>query len=438
MIRSELLIDAEHKASHVGTVHGLVVCGDVAFSGAATEYETARRFLADMCQRIGCPPENVWMVPGNHDVNRSAIAQSLLIRHVHAGLRDGGVDFLESRIRGVVEDVQARELILSPLEQYNLFATGYGSGCAIDSEKFYWEHDLPLNDGSTLRLRGINSTLVSGPDDDTQAKKLIVGEMQTQMLREDGVSYMTLCHHPLDWLIDADAVTDALNTRAAIQIYGHKHRQRVTPIGENSLIISAGAVQPSRGESGWVPTYNILSLSVEGGMDQRYLNIELQSRRWNESERCFVAEVGAGDASVRNSRVKLWRWSGEHRRSTAIADDKGHTSPPLPSVDSPAVSHIQKPHEIPLSCEEVIQLVNPERRLMFRLFGLPYHQIIRIAATLDLVTDEDKSVKDAERFQRYFRRAKERGQLAELWFQVEQQYGEGQQDMNPFRPPTPA
>jgi hypothetical protein len=49
-----------------------LVCftGDVAQSGRADEYELATMFVKEVLQRLDVPEERLFMVPGNHDINR--------------------------------------------------------------------------------------------------------------------------------------------------------------------------------------------------------------------------------------------------------------------------------------------------------------------------------------------------------------------------------
>jgi 3',5'-cyclic AMP phosphodiesterase CpdA len=48
----------------------VVVTGDVAFKGIGAEYDSAKRFLDDLMRTLSLPNDNLFIVPGNHDVNR--------------------------------------------------------------------------------------------------------------------------------------------------------------------------------------------------------------------------------------------------------------------------------------------------------------------------------------------------------------------------------
>ena len=51
----------------------LIFTGDAAFAGRADEFDTAGRFFEEVRDACGVERENVFLVPGNHDVDRSVI-----------------------------------------------------------------------------------------------------------------------------------------------------------------------------------------------------------------------------------------------------------------------------------------------------------------------------------------------------------------------------
>lgn len=64
-VRNELVRDATALSKAIGSPAGVLVTGDVAFSGQCAEYERAASWLLEFCRAVGCPEENVWVVPGN-------------------------------------------------------------------------------------------------------------------------------------------------------------------------------------------------------------------------------------------------------------------------------------------------------------------------------------------------------------------------------------
>ena len=101
-----------------------------------------------------------------------------------------------------------------------------------------------------MRVHGLTSTLLSGPDD--TKGKLYLGPLQTVFEPIAGVIRLVMLHHPPDWLEDCEEVEDALWNGAKIHLMRHKHRQRIR-LDDAAIRLAAGAVNPSRFEVGWEP-----------------------------------------------------------------------------------------------------------------------------------------------------------------------------------------
>lgn len=279
IIRNALESDLLQQIAEVGKINGILVTGDIAFSGKRDEYDVAREWLETLCGICGVPHQFVWTVPGNHDIDRSTVAESELLQKLHAALRDENIRDVDSELARLYNsDAPLRNLAYSPLSAYNEFAAAYN--CEITAEQPYWEDDFTLSDGSILHMRGLNSTLISDSLDNDREYKLILGRSAVGLRVEHGIANMVLCHHPPSWLCDRDAVEDLL-VRASIQLFGHKHRHRITQVGE-SIVLSAGAMHPSRQDVQWDPRYNILSIDIDRQENERVLAVTVYVRQWTD------------------------------------------------------------------------------------------------------------------------------------------------------------
>lgn len=403
-LRRELVTDAVRMMGKVKVCSGILVSGDIAFAGKPNEYEKAHDWLCELCKQLGCPEEAVWTVPGNHDVDREVVRKSSIIQDKHEKLRKGE---LENELRRLHDDVEAFEALHRPLAAYQRFAGGYE--CVPKPRCLYWEEDMPLNDGSILRLRGCNSALVSGEKDDENSNRLVVGRHQMLAPKEDGVANLIMCHHPLDWLHDRDAIKDNLKARAQICLFGHKHVQRVEQ-SDDLLLVMAGAVHPDRSEGGWQPRYNYLGLSVVNQEGQRHLAVDLWPRRWDDVQKQFVAEFDNNGSDHRAFQLKLPSWQ------------------PLPKTENENVESSGSATEV----TEEGKIVNPKRRLVYRFHSLPYVTRLEVVTKLKLVAEEDQNLSEDERYPMYFRRAEQKGILDQLWTVIEQQHGVDLPGKNPF------
>jgi len=113
-VRNEILRDAATVAKGLGGATGVVVTGDIAFSGQRAEYDRAASWLLEFCRAIGCPDESVWVVPGNHDVDRK-IASSKVTKTLHESIRAKQGPALDKELREILTDEHSAKALLAPL-----------------------------------------------------------------------------------------------------------------------------------------------------------------------------------------------------------------------------------------------------------------------------------------------------------------------------------
>jgi Calcineurin-like phosphoesterase len=173
-VRNELERDAKDLVGRLGQATGVLVTGDVAFSGGRAEYAKAGDWLAKFCAGIKCPGESVWTVPGNHDVHRDTVKKSKITRDAHERIRARPVNQLDEELREYCGDPAAARALFEPLAEYNRFADRYQ--CEIAPAKPFWERELRLRCGTLVRLRGLSSVLVSDIED--ERGNLVLGTAQ--------------------------------------------------------------------------------------------------------------------------------------------------------------------------------------------------------------------------------------------------------------------
>ena len=196
-LRDQLERDvSEEMHSVFPIVNRILLSGDIGFAGKKEEYAEARRWPKTLCQLSACDEEDVLCIPGNHDVDRSVYSDSATLQDYHDRLRADDSDKIDEQIARYMRDSIAQPLLFKSIEQYNDFASIFR--CPSKPAPLAWQHDLKCNDGSILRVHGINSTLASDPTDDNAGRKLIVGKVQARPKEERGVAYLVMCHHPPD------------------------------------------------------------------------------------------------------------------------------------------------------------------------------------------------------------------------------------------------
>lgn len=262
-----------HALKHVKNVKGILVCGDLAYSGKEKEFQIASTFLTEITEVFGGSLENAFCVAGNHDVDQNVIKNSYIIETLQKELIRvdcENSDNLDNILRKIQKDSQIEGLLYAPIQNYNKFADGLLSSYTI--KKPNWKHNIKLNDKYTLRLWGMNSVFTSNHKDhqddngnwlpDGEEKKMVVNYSQIP-IPEKNVIYMTLCHHPVQcW--NNQRLVEMMDGRVQLQLYGHKHIQSIDADGKR-IRINTGALQPERGND-WIPLYNWISLSVRGNI----------------------------------------------------------------------------------------------------------------------------------------------------------------------------
>ena len=71
-----------NKIKHEYDVHPsmIIISGDVSFHGDVTEYNLAFDKIRKLISSLKIPPELVFIVPGNHDVNRSTLKKQSTLK----------------------------------------------------------------------------------------------------------------------------------------------------------------------------------------------------------------------------------------------------------------------------------------------------------------------------------------------------------------------
>ena len=427
--RTQVENDLTTLLQAVGSPTGILVTGDVAYSGKRDEYDRATDWLSRLCDRIGCPPESVWVIPGNHDVDRATVDASKMLRDVRSRVRQTSLDQLDKEIEEILTDAAYSRIALTPTKEYVRFASRFG--CEISApNRLSWTAVFKLDDEVELQMHGLTSTIFSDKHDNREENKLVLGSFQAVKEQQDGVMHMALCHHPPDWLRDGDSVTHMLNLRVDIQMFGHKHVHRVQHIDyqnvHETVILSSGAMHPERGEQDWTPRYNVLTVHTETEDTDRKLVLRIFPRTWDSDSMRFTQDKIAEEDGSITYRLPL----PAAKADALVPPDGAKSAEAVANVESRTE---ETEAEMDENSTEGYHDIGPARHLTYRFLTLHYHEIMRIAADLDLLRDDDEGLRDHEVYKRIFQRAKHSEKLADLWDAVETNHDNGRSAPNPFK-----
>lgn len=396
--RTRLVQDVRHRTETLGSIGAIVVGGDIAYKGDPQEYVTAFAWLKELAEACRCPLERVFVVPGNHDVDRGEIIRSPSTRNAQQAIEQALPQRRERELRTQFSDPAAGGALLAPLAAYNEFAKLFN--CQVYSpDRLYWKQDLPLENGMYLRIHGLTSTLLSGAGghDDTR-DSLYLSPLQTVLDPVDHVLNLVMCHHPPDWFMDHDDVDNAICARSVIHLFGHKHRQRVTQ-DASYIRFSVGAVNPDRYELGWQPGYNIIHLRVTGNGRNQTLEIDAHVLEWQSNPEQYRPVLTREGDPVWRHRIAI----PSRVPTTVTSADKDETVTAGPATAAEAHSDA----EAAMSDENT-------RNLVFRFWNLTISQRREITLRLGLINKDELRLPEPERYGRALLRAGERGLLDQL------------------------
>ncbi len=255
-----ILGDLPSRLSSEHPLQFVVVTGDIAFSGKPSQYDLAAEFFKLLASTLGLGMDRIFVVPGNHDVDRSL--QEYLYEGVLQKLTNQQAvdEFLghESDRTALLERQSAFRAF-----QDQLFVDG---ATTSTDDKLARVRALDL-DGLRICVLELNSAWLSGSKD--RAGRLLIGERQMINALAVAEKYqphltISLMHHPIDWLSDFDQLscTGRLLPRLHISHCGHLHRHEVSVRllpGAECLLVTAGSSHASRyyGNS-----YNLVEFDV--------------------------------------------------------------------------------------------------------------------------------------------------------------------------------
>jgi tetratricopeptide (TPR) repeat protein len=211
-LRKDLVERSEAKPD------AIMVTGDLAFHGARDEHQAAQRWLCDLAKAVGLGPERVFVVPGNHDVDRTRTddAAARLLAELRAGRRS---------LDSVLGRRSERARIEARLASFAEIAGALGPrsprpdplelSCLIEGRA-----------GLRLRVIGLSTAHLSVDDADHGSLRVGAGPLErADATIEPGELVVVLSHHAprSGWLADEADFADWLASRAHVHLTGHVH-----------------------------------------------------------------------------------------------------------------------------------------------------------------------------------------------------------------------
>jgi calcineurin-like phosphoesterase family protein len=262
------LADRTQIAPELAQIDMIFVTGDVAFAGQPEEYRLAQRFFDDLLRVTKVDKSRLFIVPGNHDVDRTAIAETAI--NLVAGLVS------RQLVNQVLADEVSRATIMQRLHRYQRFANSYlKRHLPFDSARYCYVKKRRLG-SKEIAILGFNTAWTAGSNADYA--RLLLGERQVRSALDQAKHAdirIALLHHPFEWLrdFDRDDCESLLLRECDLVLHGHVHRTGIMKLeapGSTALVIGAGACYDTRD---YPNACNLVHLDFVSGHGTVYLRM---------------------------------------------------------------------------------------------------------------------------------------------------------------------
>lgn len=234
---TDALIRAAHQQPWTPDV--CVFSGDLAHAATQEDFERGIQWLCRLLERW--PEAKLFVVPGNHDVERDKanliLRQAYVDERTYSNLRDR----LQKSIGHLSQFFAAHSKLKSIFGAKIVSEWSSPFGC-----KSSFTHQA-----RSIRLIGINTSLLSCANDDEAKLVVDLGSLNNLLSEHvtDSECVITIGHHPLNWLVPWNhQEVDRLLKQATgshLYLHGHQHDQssaaQSTSKGESLATLECGA-----------------------------------------------------------------------------------------------------------------------------------------------------------------------------------------------------
>lgn len=243
----------------------IVITGDLAHGGGKKEYGVVMTFCEELLKVLNLGKNRLFLVPGNHDVDRNKVLGSHINRYYNFKTQD--------EITELIKDPDMFPTIMRKFSGYNSYANKIMGWDAYKNSSAYCYHKSLLlqkdNEKIEINMLGLNSALFAGYDDDDK-QKLALGFVQIEKILS-GVSSeaaftMAFFHHPFECFhSEEEVIKNLLMKEADIILTGHLHKTGNMCISNQAgkaLIVRAGAFFETRQSKN---SFNIVNINAKTG-----------------------------------------------------------------------------------------------------------------------------------------------------------------------------
>jgi len=302
----EMIRESEFEVDFV------IITGDIARMGKPEEYAVCEVFCSQLMESLDLDKERLFLVPGNHDVDRSVVTS----RHIKRLYQFDDQD----EITEILSDPDDFPILMRKFEAFNAFSETVMGQRRFDDAAYWYSERLnrqKTNGECGINLVGLNSCLFAGYDGDEE-RKLALGLYQVEAaLKNLEKGNLSICffHHPFHCFHPEDKVCkNLLMNRFDLILTGHLHDPSnafTRDAAGQALIIGAGAGFETRDSRN---SFNVVEIDSETGEGNvQFYKYLPDHNRWkkdtdvnpSDDDGRFAFQIGGkGDAGKQSNRKK--------------------------------------------------------------------------------------------------------------------------------------
>ena len=232
--------------------------GDLAFSGQASQYTALTQFLDDLLAQLGVDKQRLFVVPGNHDIDRHTHPAAWLALRNASWQTDA--DKLSRWLAGGAPPLgfqaEWREQILARQQAYRDWHATYwpertarfsAQAARHGHHPHLGYHDQLDFAGQPVHIIGLDSAWLAGDEHDMGKLRLTdeqIARHLTHANQADGIK-IVLLHHPISELADAKLARQLFDENGVhLVLHGHLHdpaHQRLSPAMQELSFVESAA-----------------------------------------------------------------------------------------------------------------------------------------------------------------------------------------------------
>jgi predicted MPP superfamily phosphohydrolase len=283
--------------------------GDAADRGLAAEYEGATEFLSTSLDRLGLKPDRLFVIPGNHDVNRSVSpgAWSEVRKTLEANVdllgaarwMSGGPE-PPGMARGQREELAKR------LENYNEWVRTALKRPELTPKEGCLGYRATVNLPEfecPVQVIGLNTAWLCGDDNDAGRLWIFDEQLMRLATTEAGKRLpglrLLLMHHPFEQMADGAACRRLLDGHIDLVLRGHLHEEEIgarTDPDRTVRELAVGCLYEGARADRWPNSCHVISLDCDAAgrprkIEVRFRSWSARSGRWNDDNSLYRGSV---------------------------------------------------------------------------------------------------------------------------------------------------